>query len=33
MGAAVASVMFFIILVGVMIYLFGVQRRIQRYQF
>lgn len=33
MGATVASVMFFIILAGVMVYLLGVQRRIQRYQF
>jgi len=31
MGAAVATMMFLIILVGVMIYLFGVQRRMQRY--
>jgi raffinose/stachyose/melibiose transport system permease protein len=33
MGATVATVMFLIILVGVMAYLFGVQRRVQRYQF
>jgi raffinose/stachyose/melibiose transport system permease protein len=33
MGAAIATVMFLIILVGVVIYLFGVQRRLQRYQF
>ncbi len=33
MGATVASVLFFIILVGVAIYLFGVQRRLQRYDF
>lgn len=33
MGATVASVLFFIILVGVAIYLFGVQRRLQRYEF
>lgn len=33
MGAAVASVMFFIILVGVCIYLFGIQTRLRRYQF
>lgn len=31
MGATVASALFFIILVGVSIYLFGVQRRLQRY--
>ena len=31
MGAAVATVMFFIILVGVCLYLFLVQRRIRRY--
>lgn len=31
MGAAVATLMFLVILVGVMIYLFGVQRRMQRY--
>jgi raffinose/stachyose/melibiose transport system permease protein len=33
MGATVASVMFFIILVGVCIYLFGIQTRLRRYQF
>ena len=33
MGAAVASVMFLIILVGVCIYLFGIQTRLRRYQF
>ena len=33
MGAAVATVMFLIILTGVMIYLFAVQRRVSRYQF
>jgi raffinose/stachyose/melibiose transport system permease protein len=33
MGATIATVMFLIILVGVMAYLFGVQRRVQRYQF
>jgi raffinose/stachyose/melibiose transport system permease protein len=33
MGAAIATVMFFIILVGVCIYLFAVQRRVQRYTF
>ena len=33
MGATVASVLFFIILIGVAIYLFGVQRRLQRYEF
>ncbi|MFB9885527.1 carbohydrate ABC transporter permease [Balneatrix alpica] len=32
MGAAVATLMFLIILVGVMIYLFFIQRRIQRFQ-
>jgi raffinose/stachyose/melibiose transport system permease protein len=32
MGATVASMMFFIILVGVTIYLVGVQRRLQRYE-
>ena len=31
MGATVASALFFIILIGVSIYLFGVQRRLQRY--
>ena len=31
MGAAVATMMFVIILIGVMLYLFGVQRRMQRY--
>jgi len=31
MGATVASALFFIILVGVSIYLFGVQRKLQRY--
>jgi raffinose/stachyose/melibiose transport system permease protein len=31
MGATVASALFFIILVGVSVYLFGVQRRLQRY--
>lgn len=31
MGAAVATLMFIIILFGVMLYLFGVQRRLQRY--
>ena len=31
MGATVATLMFLIILVGVMLYLFGVQRRLQRY--
>jgi raffinose/stachyose/melibiose transport system permease protein len=31
MGAAVATVMFFIILAGVCLYLFLVQRRIRRY--
>lgn len=33
MGAAVASVMFVIILIGVCIYLFGIQTRLRRYQF
>jgi len=32
MGATVASMLFFIILVGVGIYLFGVQRRLMRYE-
>ena len=31
MGATVASALFFIILIGVSIYLFGVQRKLQRY--
>ena len=33
MGATIATVMFLIILAGVMVYLLGVQRRMQRYQF
>ena len=33
MGAAVATVMFFIILVGVCFYLFVIQRRLRRYAF
>ena len=33
MGAAVATVMFFIILAGVCLYLFLVQRRLRRYAF
>ena len=33
MGATVATAMLFIILIGVMLYLFGVQRRMQRYSF
>ncbi len=33
MGATVASVMFLIILVGVCVYLFGIQTRLRRYQF
>ena len=33
MGAAIATVMFLIILCGVMLYLLSVQRRLQRYQF
>ena len=32
MGATVASALFFIILIGVGLYLFGVQRRLQRYE-
>ena len=33
MGAAIATAMFVIILVGVSIYLFGIQTRLRRYQF
>jgi raffinose/stachyose/melibiose transport system permease protein len=33
MGAAIASVMFLIILAGVSLYLFGIQTRLRRYQF
>jgi raffinose/stachyose/melibiose transport system permease protein len=33
MGATIATAMFFIILVGVCIYLFGIQTRLRRYQF
>ncbi len=33
MGAAIATMMFLIILVGVSIYLFGIQTRLRRYQF
>ncbi|HEV7253998.1 MAG TPA: sugar ABC transporter permease [Mesorhizobium sp.] len=33
MGAAIASMMFFIILAGVCLYLFGIQTRLRRYQF
>ena len=33
MGATIASAMFVIILVGVCIYLFGIQTRLRRYQF
>lgn len=33
MGATVASMMFLIILAGVIVYLFGIQRRMTRYQF
>ena len=33
MGAAIATVMFVIILCGVSIYLFGIQKRMRRYQF
>ena len=32
MGATVATLMFLIILVGVMLYLFGIQRRLNRFQ-
>jgi len=32
MGAAIAAIMFFIILAGVMVYLFAIQRRMRRYQ-
>jgi raffinose/stachyose/melibiose transport system permease protein len=33
MGATIATVMFFIILAGVCLYLFGIQTRLRRYQF
>ncbi len=33
MGSTIASLMFFIILIGVSIYLFGIQTRLRRYQF
>jgi len=33
MGAAIATAMFFIILAGVCLYLFAIQRRLRRYQF
>jgi raffinose/stachyose/melibiose transport system permease protein len=33
MGATIASMMFFIILAGVCVYLFAIQRRLRRYQF
>lgn len=33
MGATIATVMFFIILAGVSVYLFAIQRRMRRYQF
>ncbi|MCR4266184.1 carbohydrate ABC transporter permease [Nitratireductor sp. ZSWI3] len=33
LGAAIATAMFAIILIGVSIYLFGIQRRLRRYQF
>jgi raffinose/stachyose/melibiose transport system permease protein len=33
MGSAIASAMFVIILLGVSVYLFGIQRRLRRYQF
>ena len=32
MGAAIASMMFLVILIGVCVYLFGIQRRLTRYQ-
>ena len=32
MGATVATMMFLIILAGVCVYLFGVQRRMRRYE-
>ena len=33
LGATIATLMFFIILAGVAVYLFGIQRRMRRYQF
>ena len=33
MGSTIATMMFLIILIGIMVYLFLVQRRIQRYSF
>ncbi len=33
MGATIAAIMFLIILAGVALYLFGIQRRMRRYQF
>jgi raffinose/stachyose/melibiose transport system permease protein len=33
MGSAIATMMFLIILIGVCIYLFGIQTRMRRYQF
>jgi raffinose/stachyose/melibiose transport system permease protein len=33
MGSTIASAMFGIILIGVCIYLFGIQRRLRSYQF
>jgi raffinose/stachyose/melibiose transport system permease protein len=33
MGSAIATMMFIIILIGVMIYLFLIQRRMHRYSF
>jgi raffinose/stachyose/melibiose transport system permease protein len=33
MGSTIASAMFAIILVGVCLYLFGIQSRMRRYQF
>ncbi len=33
MGSAIASAMFGIILIGVCLYLFGIQRRMRSYQF
>jgi raffinose/stachyose/melibiose transport system permease protein len=33
MGATIATMMFLIILAGVLVYLFGIQTRMRRYQF
>jgi raffinose/stachyose/melibiose transport system permease protein len=33
MGSTIATLMFLIILIGLMVYLFVIQRRIQRYSF